>query len=107
VRGSPRGGRAWWPSPASAPVTGVFEIAAAIAFRKVMRHEWMLALDGVLSIILAAILVFAPVTGALGIVWAIGLYALFSSGVLAEQAWRLRKVQSSYVSGGGWVPAGA
>jgi uncharacterized membrane protein HdeD (DUF308 family) len=87
-------------------VTGVFEIAAAITFRRLLRHEWILVIDGALSIVLAAILFFAPVTGALGIIWAIGLYALFSSGVLAAQAWRLHKIrQSGNVSG--WVPAGA
>ncbi|HEY4937998.1 MAG: hypothetical protein JWM17_1645 [Actinobacteria bacterium] len=87
-------------------VTGVFEIAAAITFRKVLNHEWLLVVDGVLSLIVAGILVFAPVTGALAITWAIGFYALFSSGVLAAQAWRLRKVGSRGPAGG-WAPAGA
>jgi uncharacterized membrane protein HdeD (DUF308 family) len=87
-------------------VTGAFEIAAAIALRKVLTHEWLLVVDGVLSFILAAILVFAPVAGALAITWAIGFYALFSSGVLAAEAWRLRKVRSRGVAGG-WAPAGA
>ena len=87
-------------------VTGAFEIAAAIAFRKVLTHEWLLVVDAVLSFILAGILVVAPVTGALAITWAIGFYALFSSGVLAAQAWRLRKARSPG-GAGGWAPAGA
>jgi uncharacterized membrane protein HdeD (DUF308 family) len=87
-------------------VTGVFELAAAIAFRKVLTHEWLLVVDAILSFILAGILVVAPVTGALAITWAIGVYALFSSGVLAAQAWRLRKVGSPG-GAGGWAPAGA
>ena len=87
-------------------VTGVFELAAAVAFRKVLTHEWLLVVDAVLSFILAAILVLAPVAGALAITWAIGFYALFSSGVLAAQAWRLRKVQERGPAGG-WAPAGA
>lgn len=87
-------------------VTGAFELAAAVAFRKVLQHEWILVVDAVLSIVLAAILVFAPVAGALGITWAIGWYALFSSGVLAAQAWRLRKVRERGVAGG-WAPQGA
>jgi uncharacterized membrane protein HdeD (DUF308 family) len=87
-------------------VTGALEIAAAIALRKVLRHEWLLVVDGVLSFILAAILVFAPVAGALAITWVIGLYALFSSGVLAAQAWRLRKMRERGHAGG-WAPAGA
>jgi len=87
-------------------VTGAFELAAAIAFRKVLTQEWLLVVDAVLSFILAGILVLAPVAGALAITWAIGFYALFSSGVLAAQAWRLRKVQERGPSGG-WAPAGA
>jgi uncharacterized membrane protein HdeD (DUF308 family) len=87
-------------------VTGAFELAAAVAFRKVLTHEWLLVVDAVLSFILAGILVLAPVAGALAITWAIGFYALFSSGVLAAQAWRLRKVQERGPAGG-WAPAGA
>jgi uncharacterized membrane protein HdeD (DUF308 family) len=87
-------------------VTGAFELAAAIAFRKVLTNEWLLVVDAILSFILAGILVVAPVTGALAITWAIGFYALFSSGVLAAQAWRLRKV-GSRGGAGGWAPAGA
>ena len=87
-------------------VTGAFEIAAAIALRKILRHEWLLVVDGVLSFILAVILAFAPVAGALAITWVIGLYALFSSGVLAAQAWRLHKVRDQGVAGG-WAPQGA
>jgi len=87
-------------------VTGAFEIAAAIAFRKVLTHEWLLVVDGILSFIVAGILFFAPVTGALAITWAIGFYALFSSGVLAAQAWRLLKVRERGPAGG-WAPQGA
>jgi uncharacterized membrane protein HdeD (DUF308 family) len=87
-------------------VTGAFELAAAIAFRKVLTHEWLLVVDAVLSFILAGILVLAPVAGALAITWVIGFYALFSSGVLAAQAWRLRKGQERGPAGG-WAPAGA
>jgi len=88
-------------------VTGAFEIAAAIAFREVLTHEWLLVVDGILSFIVAGILFFAaPATGALAIIWAIGFYALFSSGVLAAQAWRLRKFRERGPAGG-WAPLGA
>ena len=71
-----------------------------------LTHEWLLVVDAILSFIVAAILAFAPVTGALAITWAIGFYALFSSGVLAAQAWRLRKVRERGPTGG-WAPQGA
>ena len=87
-------------------VTGAFELAAAIAFRKLLTHEWFLVVDAILSFILAGILVARPGTGALAIIWAIGFYALFSSGVLAAQAWRLHKVRGQGTAGG-WAPQGA
>ncbi|MCW3035800.1 MAG: hypothetical protein JWM17_1112 [Actinobacteria bacterium] len=90
-----------------AVVTGVFEIAAAISLRKEVRHEWFLVLSGVLSILLAGLLVFAPVAGALAITWAIGWYALFVSGVLAARAWRLRKLHSQTLPGFLGAPSGA
>jgi len=87
-------------------VTGAFEIAAAISFRRVLNHEWLLVVDGILSFIVAGILIAAPSTGALAVIWAFGFYALFSSGVLAAQAWRLRKVRERGPTGG-WAPQGA
>lgn len=88
-------------------VTGVFEIGAAISLRREIRHERLLVLTGLLSIALGLILlVVHPVAGILAIVWAIGWYALFSSGVLAAQAWRLRKRRSQPATSP-WVPGTA
>jgi uncharacterized membrane protein HdeD (DUF308 family) len=57
-------------------VRGVLEIVAAIRLRKVIPHEWLLALAGVLSIIFGVIMLARPLIGALAIVWLIGFWAI-------------------------------
>ena len=87
-------------------VTGVFEIATAVALRSVIRHEWPLVLDGLLSVALGMILlIVSPVLGALAITWAIGWYAVVASGMMAAHAWNLRELQHATGMGGGWQAA--
>ncbi len=57
-------------------VTGVLEIVAAVRLRKEIEGEGWMALSGVLSILLGLFLMWAPGAGALGLVWAIGGYAI-------------------------------
>ena len=64
-----------------AVVMGVFQLAAAIRFRKWIANEWLLALSGVLSIAFGMLLLARPGTGAVALVWAIGWFA-FLFGVL-------------------------
>ena len=92
-------------------VTGVFEIAAAISMRKEMRHEWLMGLRGLVSMIVLGVILLAvrPVEGLVAIVWVLGWYALFASGVLASKAWQLRKLGPGRGSGAGsaWTPGAA
>jgi uncharacterized membrane protein HdeD (DUF308 family) len=74
-----------------AMVAGIFEIAAAIQLRKEITGEWLLALQGVLSIAFGAALVIAPLVGAIVIGLWIGSYALVMGGLLIALAFRLRK----------------
>jgi uncharacterized membrane protein HdeD (DUF308 family) len=67
---------------ASAIVRGVLEIAAAVALRKEIQGEWLLALSGVLSIIFGALIIYQPVAGLLAIAILIGAY-MFAVGILA------------------------
>jgi uncharacterized membrane protein HdeD (DUF308 family) len=67
---------------ASAIVRGALEIAAAIALRKEIQGEWLLALSGVLSIIFGALIIYQPVAGLLAIAILIGAY-MIAIGVLA------------------------
>jgi len=55
---------------------GVLEVIAAIRLRKVLTHEILLVLSGIASIVFAFLLMLFPASGALGLVWLIGIYAI-------------------------------
>jgi uncharacterized membrane protein HdeD (DUF308 family) len=58
-------------------ITGIFEIVAAIQFRRVITGEWMLILGGLLSVIFSVLLIVFPAAGAVSVIWMIGIYAIF------------------------------
>ncbi|GAB1850045.1 HdeD family acid-resistance protein [Achromobacter xylosoxidans] len=70
---------------------GVFQIVAAIRFRKEIRNEWFLALSGLVSILFGAMLVLQPGAGALALVWVIGIYAVFFGILLLVFSLRLKQ----------------
>jgi len=74
-------------------VRGIMEIAAAIHLRKVLTHEWLLALTGVLSIVAGIIILARPKLGALAIVWLIGFWAILVGIVATILAFRLLNVK--------------
>jgi uncharacterized membrane protein HdeD (DUF308 family) len=71
-------------------VTGVLEIVAAIRLRKEIQGEWLLGAAGVLSILLAVVLIARPGTGALAVIWTIGAYAIAFGVFLIVLGFRLR-----------------
>jgi uncharacterized membrane protein HdeD (DUF308 family) len=97
-----------WTIAIWAIVTGVLEISAAIRLRRVVRGEWMLALAGILSIILGALLFASPAAGALAITVMIGIYAIVFGVLLLVLGLRLRRARR-IISGppGREVPAPA
>lgn len=73
-----------------AVIGGVFQIAAAIRFRKDIENEWLHGLSGALSIVFGALLLFQPGAGALALVWVIGVYAVLFGVLLLALAFRLK-----------------
>jgi len=73
--------------------TGIFEIAAAIRLRKVIKNEWLLALAGIASIVFGVLLFAYPRSGALAVVWLIGAYAIFFGVMLLGLGLRVRRWQ--------------
>ncbi len=72
-------------------VTGAFEVAAAVALRKLMSGTWVLVVSGVLSVIFGMALFLMPAAGALSLVWLIGAYALVFGALLLASAVRFKK----------------
>jgi uncharacterized membrane protein HdeD (DUF308 family) len=49
--------------------------------RKEIKHEWLLILSGVLSVLFGVAMLISPGAGALAVIWLIGAYAI-AFGVL-------------------------
>lgn len=69
---------------------GVVEVWLAIRLRREIEGEWLLGLAGLLSILFGVLLLMLPVTGALAVVWIIGVYALVFGVCLVVLGMRLR-----------------
>jgi uncharacterized membrane protein HdeD (DUF308 family) len=74
-------------------VTGLLEVAAAVALRRELRGEWLLALAGILSVAFGVFLAVRPGEGAIAVVWAIGLFALVFGAALLVLGLRLRQLR--------------
>ncbi|WP_094814580.1 HdeD family acid-resistance protein [Bordetella genomosp. 12] len=72
-------------------VSGVFQIIAAIRFRKEMQNEWLHGLSGLISLLFGLMLVVQPGAGALALVWVIGVYAVFFGILLLVLAVRMKR----------------
>lgn len=75
---------------ANALATGVLDIVAAVRLRKVIQHEWLLVMSGLVSMAFGVVVFLFPGAGALALVWLIGAYALFTGGLLLALAFRMR-----------------
>ncbi len=72
-----------------AVIRGIFEIVAAIQFRREIRGEWVLILGGIFSIIFGVVLFAYPVPGVLVLAWLIGSYALVFGVTMIVLAFQL------------------
>jgi uncharacterized membrane protein HdeD (DUF308 family) len=75
---------------ARAVVVGVLEIATAVELRRELQGEWLLAFNGVVSILFGVLIVAVPTAGALAVVWLIGLYAIVFGVLMIALAFRLK-----------------
>ncbi len=75
---------------AFAILTGIFEIVAAFEIRRVIPGEWLMVIEGLLSLVIGALMIAYPTAGAVGLAWVIGLYAIMSGIVLTALALELR-----------------
>lgn len=71
-------------------VTGLFRIAAAVRLRREIQGEWLLILNGVLSVAFGVILALFPGPGLVTVVWLIGIYAIVFGVILLALAFRLK-----------------
>jgi uncharacterized membrane protein HdeD (DUF308 family) len=81
-------------------LTGLLEIAAAIRLRREITNEWALGLGGLVSIALGVIMIVNPGAGLVGLVWAIGGYAVLFGILmlfLAIRAGRLAETEGMRV----------
>jgi uncharacterized membrane protein HdeD (DUF308 family) len=72
-------------------IIGALQIWGAIALRKVLQREWLLIVNGGLSIAFGVILMAQPGAGALAFVWMIAWYAIFFGGLYIALALKLRR----------------
>ncbi len=73
-------------------LTGLLEIVTAFWRWRTLKHEWLLLLVGVISLLLGLILLFRPTAGALALLWLFGAYAIISGVLLLVFALRLRNL---------------
>jgi uncharacterized membrane protein HdeD (DUF308 family) len=71
-------------------LTGIIAIVAAYRMRAVLQGEWLLALNGLVSVIFGVFLILFPGAGAIAIVWLIAAWAIVSGVILLGLAFRLR-----------------
>jgi len=74
-----------------AVISGVLEIVMAIQLHKQFTGEWLLALEGVLSIAFGVLLFMSPLAGAIVLGLWVGAYALVLGGMYVGSALRLRR----------------
>lgn len=74
-------------------VTGVFEIAYALALPDTLAHPWLAALSGVLSVVFGIVLAVWPISGAVTLTWLVGIYAVLYGATMLYYAYRLQALR--------------
>jgi uncharacterized membrane protein HdeD (DUF308 family) len=76
-------------------VTGVLEVVAAVHLHRA-HGEWLLIINGVLSILFGLLIVVWPGAGLITLLWMIGVYAVVFGATLLVLAFRLRRLHGRH-----------
>ena len=71
---------------------GILEIVAAVRLRHEIKGEGWLILGGIASVVFGALVIIYPGSGALAVVWLIGIYAIILGIALLMLGFRLKGV---------------
>jgi uncharacterized membrane protein HdeD (DUF308 family) len=74
-------------------ILGVMEIYGAIKLRKEIEGEWLLILNGIISVLFGLVLLWRPGIGALAVVWMIGAWAILLGAIYVFFGLKLRNHQ--------------
>ncbi|MPZ38702.1 MAG: HdeD family acid-resistance protein [Rhizobiales bacterium] len=74
-------------------ILGAMEIYGAFKLRKEIEGEWLLVLNGIISVLFGLALLWRPGVGALAVVWIIGFYAVVLGIIYVMFGLKLRKHQ--------------
>ncbi|SCW73590.1 Uncharacterized membrane protein HdeD, DUF308 family [Sphingobium faniae] len=77
---------------------GVLQVIGAIRLRQTIDNEWMLALSGLASVILGALLIGYPLVGLISVAWMIGIFALAVGIFYIGLSLRLKKVKGTFAA---------
>lgn len=82
-----------------AVLTGVLEISAAVRLRREIEGEWILVVNGLLSIGFGILVYLWPAGGILAVVWLVGLYAIVFGVLLLLLSLVLRRYAAAASAG--------
>jgi len=73
--------------------TGAMRIAGGLRLRRMIDHEWLLILSGVLSAILGIVLILLPILGLIALIWVFGIYMVLFGIFQMILGRRLRRIR--------------
>ena len=76
-------------------LAGLFKIFTAFRIRKEVKGEWILGLNGLVSILVGVILILRPEAGVLALAWLIGILAVIVGIFQLLLGLKFRKIGSS------------
>ncbi len=76
-------------------VRGVLDIAIGVAMHDEIEHDWLYIVSGVVSVIFGLYIFAKPQTGALAVIWLIGVYSLLVGVLYIATAFKFRHLSSA------------